>query len=592
MYILGINESHVATAALLYDGEVVACASEERFTRKKGGFGFPRQAILYCMKQAGIGPDQIDRVVIGFENPGIILHGLEKEAKTSMNVLMRTLGPWIMSALRASCSRAPWIYSLYEWLYVNLYQQLVWPHIRHSHILFLSRELGIPKERIIFINHHVAHGYGAYYSYHRDTEEPHLVIVNDGIGDDVCGTVFTVHNNEWQVVATTPNRHSLAYIYQYTTQILGMKPNEHEYKVMGLAPYASRMGVDVVYPIFQDLIVVRGNSFYSRIPTLGYYSYLRNHLKEARFDAIAGAAQQLVEERLSEQMRNIVKSTGITKVAAAGGIFMNIKANKELNALPEVSSFTVMPSSGDESTAIGACYYGYVERCRYLGVTPTPRPLTSLYLGPEYSDADIDAALRAEGIYDNRGYRVIKVVDSAQTAAEILARGIPIARFSGRMEFGARSLGNRSILAPANNAAVIRQINEQIKGRDFWMPFAPSILAERAHDYLVDFDDNPSAAYMMMGYATTPLARTDLIAALHPYDYTARPQIVTKDMNPGYYDVLKAFETLTGCGGILNTSFNIHGEPVVCSPRDALHTLEQSGMTHLMLDNYLIEKVE
>lgn len=589
MYILGLNESHVATAAVLHDGVVVACASEERFNRRKGGFGFPRQAVAYCLAEAGIESSQLDLVVIGFNNPGLFLHDLEDESRTGTLVFLRWFGPWVMRFLKRSSVQLPIIDTIYEWLYAHFYKRLMWPYLRRIHFQFISQYLGIARDKIVTVDHHLAHAYAVFYSYPKEAGQDYLVIVNDGIGDDTCGDVYRVSGSQWQRLATTLNRHSLAYLYQFTTQILGLKPNEHEYKVMGLAPYASAHEVDRVYPIFKRLIWLDGLSFSSRIPTLGYYYYLKQHLAEKRFDAIAGAAQRLTEELLVQQVREAIRTTGISRLVVAGGIYMNIKANQAIAALPEVIELQIMPSAGDESTAIGAAYWGYQKMCQPQPFVP--QALVDLYLGPRYSDQEIVQALDAAAVTGGQQFSVLRLEQPAAEIAKLLADGAIVARFSGRMEFGARALGNRSILANPSRPETIKIINEKIKNRDFWMPFAPVVRQERAADYLlINHKTDLAATYMMVGYETTALARRDLAAALHPADHTARPQILARENNPEYYEILEAFDALTGIGGLLNTSFNLHGEPIVCTPTDALRVFLLSGLDYLVLENYLIAK--
>jgi carbamoyltransferase len=255
--------------------------------------------------------------------------------------------------------------------------------------------------------------------------------------------------------------------------------------------------------------------------------------------------------------------------------------------LPEVEDIFVCPAAGDTSLPLGACYYGMWQ---YLQANNLPmetmKPLDNIYLGPEFSDDAIAASLDQNRVAQK--YRVSKGVQPDLIARK-LAEGKIIARCSGRMEFGLRALGNRSILADPRRPDTVRRINDAIKFRDFWMPFTPTILAEREPDYIV----NPKgiqSPYMTMAFEATPLARQELIAALHPADLTARPQILEERRNPEYYAIIKKFEGLTGVGGVLNTSFNLHGDPIVLGPQQALFTLENSALDALILGDYLIER--
>jgi carbamoyltransferase len=278
---------------------------------------------------------------------------------------------------------------------------------------------------------------------------------------------------------------------------------------------------------------------------------------------------------------------GGTRLALGGGCFMNVKANMLIGKMEEVEDLFVFPSCGDESNAIGAAYLGYLDLCRQKGVTADPRPLGPLYLGPEAGDDEVEAVIR-EGNLETR-HRITFHNRIEEKIAELLVSDGVVARCSGRMEYGARALGNRSILANPSDQRVVPLINRMIKNRDFWMPFAPTILKEREADYLV----NPkglASPYMMLAFPTNPKGHQQLIAALHPQDATARPQILEEAWNPEYYRIIREFERRTGIGGVLNTSFNLHGEPLVSSPRDAVDTFDRSGLPHLALGHFLISK--
>ena len=247
-----------------------------------------------------------------------------------------------------------------------------------------------------------------------------------------------------------------------------------------------------------------------------------------------------------------------------------------------------MPSGADESTPIGAACYGLLTKSS--GKPVALNPISHLYLGKEYSDEEIEAFLKAKGCFEK--YQIQKFArefELEKKAAQLLAENHVVARFSGRSEFGARALGHRSILANPSSRDTVRVINEMIKNRDFWMPFASSILAEEASNYL-EIPKSMEAPYMAITFNTTELAKEHLSAAIHPYDFTCRPQLVYKDWEPGYHALISEFKRITGIGGILNTSFNLHGEPNVETPEDAVRTLENSGLKYLCLGKFLIAK--
>jgi carbamoyltransferase len=312
------------------------------------------------------------------------------------------------------------------------------------------------------------------------------------------------------------------------------------------------------------------------------YGWLREKLEGHRFDAICAGVQLFVERRLAEWVRRAIRQTHIHKVALSGGIFMNVKANQAIAALPETDGLFVYPSCGDESNAMGAAY-GLYRKLKKPS-DPEIEPLGPIEWGPESCEADIERALQAGG----EGLIVQQPADIAAYAAGRLAQGEIVARFAGRAEFGARALGNRSILAHPGDPKAVRRINDQIKSRDFWMPFACSILKRRADDYLV----NPkriAAPYMMLTFPTTARS-AEIEAGLHPYDRTCRPQIVDPEWNPEYHRLIEAFESLTGTGAVLNTSFNLHGEPIVNTPEEALDVLRRSGLRCLIVGDKWVEK--
>ena len=295
----------------------------------------------------------------------------------------------------------------------------------------------------------------------------------------------------------------------------------------------------------------------------------------------------MVEESLLRWARLMHERHGAERLALGGGVFMNVKANMRLAEEEWVRDLFVFPSCGDESNAVGAAYLGYLDLCARLGRPPAPQPFGPAYLGPTLDDAEAEALIRTRDVAAR--HRVSEPAQIEDRIAELLVSDGVVARCAGRAEFGARALGNRSILANPSDFRVVSVINRMIKNRDFWMPFAPSVLRERESDYIV----NPkglASPYMMLAFATNPKRRDEITAAVHPHDGTARAHLVDEAWNPGYHRVIREFERRTGIGAVLNTSFNLHGEPLVGSPADALDTFERSGLPHLALGRFLISK--
>ena len=359
-----------------------------------------------------------------------------------------------------------------------------------------------------------------------------------------------------------------------------MKPFEHEYKVMGLAPYAKDYILEPAYKVFKDTLMVDGLDFKWRNKPEDMYFYFRDKLEGMRFDGIAAGLQKWCEELVVEWINNILGHLKVDSLVYSGGLSMNVKINQAIAEIPGIKHFFVPPSGGDESTPIGAAY----SICAKLGV-PT-YPLDNGYLGYSLLDSEVEELIKKYKIRQN--HNVINNV-SIEEIVNLLVNNKVIARCVGSMEFGARALGNRSILCNPANYDNVRLINEKIKFRDFWMPFTPSILDYRAKEYLVN-PKNFSSPYMTIAFNTKPLAQEHLAAAIHPADFTARPQILEKAANPEYYALIKAFEKKTGIGALLNTSLNLHGEPIVRNAEDACHTFTNSGLDALLLNNTLIIK--
>jgi carbamoyltransferase len=311
------------------------------------------------------------------------------------------------------------------------------------------------------------------------------------------------------------------------------------------------------------------------------YAMLRTMLQNQRFDYIAAGAQYFIEQMLTTWIRHAIRETGISKLACSGGVFMNVKANLAVLELPELEEMYVFPSCGDESNSIGAACFLAAHSGERI------QPLGPIYYGEPISDSEAELALNPE---ESAGKLRCRYVEKTGVlVAEKLAAGKIVARASGANEFGARALGNRSILARADSPGAVRIINEMVKNRDFWMPFAPSVLAERASDYY-EKPKPVTSPYMMFAFRSKQERRSAFPAAQHPYDFTTRPHEVTEEHNPGYYGLLKEYEACTGEGVLLNTSFNLHGEPIVYTARDAVDVFLRSGLEYMALGNWWVEK--
>lgn len=585
MNILGIHYGHNATVALIKDGEVVFALSEERLNRLKNSNGFPELALEYVYKNL-VKPEQVDLAVI-FQKD---IRGYV-DMKNNNFKSVRNFGVGNINFNRS--------YSLKNHLFSKTpYYKLrgligglrheIWEKVfgRES-LAYFSKALNLPKEKIRFSRHHESHAYACVFNLPKDQKT--LIFTMDGEGDGESSTVSIWDGKRMEKISSNPVQVSIGYFFTEITKLLGMTPNEHEFKVMGLAPYAKQEKAREIYEKHKDLLWLDKNlNWKSKLDMRRLEYYFLEKFYNVRFDTISAFAQIFLEEKVLEWVRAWVKKTGIKNLALGGGVFMSVKLNQKILELPEVESLFVMPSAADESCAIGAAASGYLEFCKEKNQPLEFKPISNLYLGIETSKDEIQASLKE---YENK----FKAEDlgseeqAAKKAAQLLSRGEVVARFSGRNEWGARALGNRSILAHPSNRDTVRVINEMIKNRDFWMPFASSVLEEDQDRYLVQPKKMP-APFMAITFSTTEEAQKDLSAAIHPYDFTCRPQVVSKAVSPSYHLLISQFKELTGIGAVLNTSFNLHGEPNVQTPKDALRTLELSGLKYLILGQFLVSK--
>lgn len=570
--VLGVHDGHNAAAAVLCNGKVVAAVQEERLSRIKNQGGVPQLAIEEALSCAGLDRNSIKVVALN----GAYMTYDHWERSQLLQVYERSTG--VVQYLKESLKGT---------LFDRRYQKR-----KAGDRANRFNAIGFKAETLSPVDHHTCHASAAYFG--SGWKDEVLVLTCDGSGDRISATVNIGRNGVIRRLATMPDSESIGHLYAMVTYYMGMMPLEHEYKIMGLAPYMGNSSKAKQYSrIFSDLF-----EFDSAAPLIWRrrkgvppmyrgYECLRSLLYRQRFDSIAAGLQQFTEDMLTTWVRNCVRETGVRRVACSGGVFMNVKANKEILSLPEVEELFIFPSCGDETNSVGSAYYVFAKQCVQAGKPIAIQPLGDLYWGRGFTDADVEEAIAQCQTGKDFKYRWIQNIE--QATAEFLARGEVVARAKGRMEFGARGLGNRSILARADSRDAVRHINDMIKSRDFWMPFAPSVLQERAHDYYQK--PKPMAApYMIIAFDSLPGARGKCVGAQHPYDHSVRPQEVTAQWNPEYYNLLKYYEECTGEGIILNTSFNLHGFPVVNSPKDALEVFNKSGLRFLALGNWWIWK--
>lgn len=577
MKIVGLNEGHGSSAILLNDGRLVAGIQEERFTRVKNQGGFPQKSIEYLLSI-----DSSDEEVVvascGTEVP--------PRDRTRNDTLHRYEAGFSMGqAIKGKVRELPRIGRAID--------RIVLRHKRNAERFTDAANFGFATSLVNTIDHHTCHAAAAYYGWGK-YDEPVVVVTCDGAGDRLCATVSIGKRGHLERIADISEENSVGLLYSRITYLMGMVPLEHEYKLMGLAPYAGfSSGVKTMRDRFSSLFEFdeKNPLVWKRkrgVPSMYYALPLLKKIVEfKRFDHVAAGLQLFLEEFLVTWIRNIVRETGIRKLAFSGGVFMNVKANKAIMEMPEVENIFIYPSCGDETNAAGAAYYLQANQNSKLGEVISVEPLSHLYWGTEHTDKEVEQALLDTKTDHQLVWEYKENIE--KDVARLLADGEVVARYKGRMEFGARSLGNRSILANPSKPGVIKIINDMIKSRDFWMPFAASLIAEDSNKYIVNAKKIP-APYMILSFDTKPEARDAMRAGIHPYDYTCRAQEVYEEWNRDYHKLICHFREFTGESVILNTSFNLHGYPVVETPAQAIEVLDRSGLESLAIGNYLVRK--
>ncbi len=582
--VLGINDTHVATACLLKNGEIISCLSEERLNRKKSYYGFPLLAARKIMSDAGISGDDIRKVVFGIKSSSSDVEKYQKTGKDTRfpAVLFAGMTRFLPASINSS-----------GFLVDNYVKAAHYSRKRNVETGSYKKyfdELGISISKVDYCEHHLSHTLASYYLSGFRKFNKVLAITNDGVGDGLCATISIIEGDNIERVISIPAIHSIGDLYSRVTSYMGFRPLEHEYKVMGLAPYVNPIYGDKAYEsTFKGIISTDPENplkFKNNVGLFGnaWIPYFNKNLFRVRFDSIAYSIQKLTEEILAEWIDSTCKHYDIHTIVMGGGTFMNIKANKKILELESVDKMFVFPSGGDESTAMGAAIKGYIDICKENGTPIKVEELGPLYLGPSYDD-EIENFIKT---IDKSKYSVSEYDGIEEIIGEKLAKGEIIARYKGRMEYGARALGNRSLLADPRNVDSVREINRMIKLRDFWMPFAGTILKEREDDYIMN-PKKAHAPYMVMAFDTTD-KKKEIIAAMHPADFTMRPQILERDWNEGYHKIISTFEKSTGVGCLLNTSLNLHGYPIDCEPKHAFETLDKSYLKYMAMGDYMISK--
>lgn len=575
--IISLSFGHNSTVSYLEGGRIIFSLSEERLTQIKNFTGFPDKALKLCVDKYLKGDiNNVDYFVLPTDS--------QYEFNYYKKYLLGKGGRYHASEYYHEKFNYLSRFSDFETFkleYLNVPKNPPQGKIPQEMVDYICNRTGILEEKLIYLNHHLCH---AAVALPEITDKPLLTFTLDSSGDWVGATVSILDKNGVNILSKNPRHISIGNIYSETTAFLGLRPNEHEFKVMGLAPYSKESDRLEVYEKVKDFIRIDNNgNFTSYIPTEFFKYHLILKLGYHRFDSIAGGIQHYLEQLVTEWVKFWIDKTSISNIALGGGVFMNVKLNQRIMEMKEVKKLYVIPSAGDESLSLGACYYTY-----FLKTGLIPKKLEDLYLGKQYSKKEIEQKVYK---FKEDNFKIEKPANIEKKVAKLLVEGEIVAIFNGKDEWGARALGNRSIIANPMNKNVIKKINESVKNRDFWMPFTPSILEDHIEEYIV----NPKKVepnYMVISFDSTKIAQENIPATLHPYDDTLRPQSVKKDWNPRYYNIIKEFYNLTNVAGILNTSLNLHGKPNAYSFEDLILIMKNSKIKYALFYDYLIVKNE
>ncbi len=595
--ILGITDTHDASAAIVHNGKVLCAISEERIQRVKSTGGFPLGAINSCLEETKLKLSDIDYIALaGTRAVPVNLLGISStlELKDYLKIQEKIRKPKFYENKKTSISsifpnykpKGNPFYSLKE-LPLKEYRELNQPErekIAQYRLNFIANKTKKQVSDIHIFDHHLCHIYYAYYaSPFRNKKVAALSL--DGGGDGVYESisVFDQHGQHKRLHAA--HEGILGPIYSMITLLLRMKPNEHEFKVMGLAPYAKEYHKIATKNFLKSILSIKGIKFIKNPKLKDFYFSLVEALQYERFDGIAGGAQDWLEENLATWVSNVIDYTNTKNIIFSGGVALNVKANLVISSLNKVENIFVPPGSGDESLSIGACW-ALLDKLKIEKEEKKKiQPLNNSYLGSDISKKEIEDFKNHPVIKDK--YNLIKG-EPNKLAAKALLNNEIIAICRNRMEFGPRSLGHRSLIANPSSKDTVSKINSSIKGRDFWMPFAPSIIEDEIKNCI---EDNSKCDFSYMTFTANSKVnkRKDFIATIHPYDSTMRVHSVSKKFAPSFYDLISCFYKLSGIPGVLNTSLNIHGKPIIMKPIDLINEL--LVVEGVKIDNIIINNL-
>ncbi len=561
MKILGIWDGHDAGAALIEGDNILFAINEERLTRRKLEIAFPVRSVNACLEHTGTPIEEISEIAVSTSDfaktLGRVIPSLREEYYL---IRRRKKGPKKASVLKKKLK-----YKLTEYPSSPL-TKWISRHNIQSHL----KTLGFQNFRLHITDHHLSHAVTAAFC---SGFEQALVITLDGLGDGLSGSISRYEQGKLERIAALSSRHSLGIFFEHVTNLMNMRELEDEGKVMALANYA--YPVDDAQNPMMELIQVEGLSVRCSHASLGMYEALRKILWYYPSEQFAYMAQRTLEVKVLELAQNAMNTTGLNQLCLAGGLFSNVKVNRLLRLLPRVRRCFVFPNMGDGGLPLGAAFAANYQLNKIHHT-----PLKNLCLGPQYSDEEIEDTLKESG----RSYK--KSGDIVKETAEIIAAGGIVFWFQGRMELGPRALGARSILARPDSVDIKDILNLRLKKRVWYQPFCPSMLEEDAEEILEDYDGNTNR-FMTMAYMVREDMR-DSVRGVINVDGSCRPQIVGEESSL-YHQLLREVRKRTGHGILLNTSFNLHGEPIVCSPRDAVRTMIDTRNEYMAIGSFLVK---
>ena len=594
MKVLAITLEKCSGCAVLIDNKIIFSASEERYSRIKSDSSFPKNSINDALSFSGLKGADFDKVIICGNKISLLAPLMNEYSTFSVDDQIRAMEEYWYPNLvlgknksfvevfkdKINLEQFPFnteigknfdIFKLH-----NPYTEEDGRNVSDFFKQIIASFLEIEKEKIIHMEHDWCHAAYAFYgSPIRDNNT--LIVTADAWGDDLSGTLSMYSKEKGCIERIKEYNHNdfqLARIYRYTTLVLNMLANEHEYKVMGLASYYNGPMIEKVEKVFDKMLQNDGLEFIFNKNIKDIYDYLKNNLKNFRFDHIAAGLQSFTEKILVNWFSSAVSKYNSTSVVFSGGISMNVKANMKISQIPKIEKFFVCGAGTDETLPIGACYHS----AEMNGIKP--EPLDTLYLGSNttYDKKDISSLDK---------FAITKFNSEEQILEKILENKI-VAICRGRMEMGQRALGNRSIIADPRIRSNVEKINNSIKKRDFWMPFAPIIL-EEYQDLLIENPKKIDSPFMTIAFETKD-GKNKFPAAVHQADGTARAQLLRKEQNPVLWNLIFKFYEKTGVPALLNTSFNLHGEPIVRTIQDAIRVFDKSELEVLWFDEHIIEK--